>query len=230
MKRSYADSLLTLVVLVATAGILSALLLPAVQYSGRTPSRRSACGNHLRQIAFGLQIYHSDYGSFPPAFTVDPDGKPLHSWRTLFLPYLDQQELYDKIRLDEPWDSEHNRGVAVRIPTYSCPGDFNSLAYLAVTISGGSFENSSRLSEITDGISNTILVIEVEPRPVSWMQPVDFDEAELERIMRDGFPTPHGDGFNVVLANASLQFIEQSLDKEQFKAMLTGGGEPLSVQ
>jgi hypothetical protein len=32
-------------------------------------------------------------------------GERLHSWRVVLLPYLGQQELYEKIRLDQPWDS-----------------------------------------------------------------------------------------------------------------------------
>ena len=66
----------------------------------------------MEQIGIALQKYHDQHGSFPPAYTVDADGNPLHSWRTLILPYFGEpkwNEIYDQIRFNEPWDSEHNR-------------------------------------------------------------------------------------------------------------------------
>jgi hypothetical protein len=66
----------------------------------------------MQQIGIALQKYHDQHGSFPPAYTVDENGNPLHSWRTLILPYFEEpkwKEIYDQIRFDEPWDSEHNR-------------------------------------------------------------------------------------------------------------------------
>jgi hypothetical protein len=70
----------------------------------------------MKQIGIALQNYHDRHGSFPPAYTVDKEGNPLHSWRTLILPYFAPgviepkwKDIYDQIRFDEPWDSEHNR-------------------------------------------------------------------------------------------------------------------------
>ena len=76
--------------------LVIALMLPA-QRRAREPARRSQCKNNLKQIGLALHNYHETYGAFPPAYTVDADGKRLHSWRTLILPYLDQAPLYDKI-------------------------------------------------------------------------------------------------------------------------------------
>jgi len=70
----------------------------------------------MHQIGIALQHYHQHHGAFPPAYTVDAEGNPLHSWRTLILPYFAPgviepkwKEIYGQIRFDEPWDSEHNR-------------------------------------------------------------------------------------------------------------------------
>jgi hypothetical protein len=68
--------------------VLICLLLPAVR-SARGPARRAQCGNNLKQIALALLTYETVYHALPPAYTVDADGKPLHSWRTLILPYLE---------------------------------------------------------------------------------------------------------------------------------------------
>lgn len=47
-------------------------------------------GQKMSEIGFALQLYRCDHGTFPPPFTVDKNGKPLHSWRVLILPYLEK--------------------------------------------------------------------------------------------------------------------------------------------
>ena len=38
------------------------------------------------------------------------------------LPFLEQQALYSKFKLDEPWDSPHNKALISEMPpTYLCP-------------------------------------------------------------------------------------------------------------
>src|SRR3990170_4393040 len=63
---------------------LYALWMPAVQMvrSGPQPS----CRNQFKVIALALHNYHDEYGSFPPAYVADADGKPLHSWRVRSCP------------------------------------------------------------------------------------------------------------------------------------------------
>src|SRR5262249_7322884 len=57
--------------------------------------RRSRCIYKLRQIGMALHSYHDKFGSFPPAYIADENGRPIHSWRVLLLPYLGQTELYN---------------------------------------------------------------------------------------------------------------------------------------
>ena len=53
---------------------------------------------------------------------TDKQGKPLLSWRVAILPYIEQQGLYQKFKLDEPWDSPHNQALLKEMPsTYVCP-------------------------------------------------------------------------------------------------------------
>jgi len=82
-------------------------LLPAF-YTAREAARRMTCSSMLKQITLAFHNYHDAHHSFPPAYTVDANCKPLHSWRVLILPYLEKNDLYSKIRLYEPWDSEYN--------------------------------------------------------------------------------------------------------------------------
>src|SRR5262245_46299640 len=88
MRRGF--TLLELLVVVAVIGILIALLLPATR-SARPAARRAQCTNNLKQIALALRSYEQDHKALPPAYTVDESGRPLHSWRTLILPHLEQR-------------------------------------------------------------------------------------------------------------------------------------------
>src|SRR5262245_66359 len=104
------------VLLVCCGGLtIPALLLPAVQ-QGREAARRSQCKNNLKQIALALLNYESRYGTFPPAYVADESGKPMHSWRVLILPDLDQQALYNDYNFSEPWDGPNNSRLLTRIP------------------------------------------------------------------------------------------------------------------
>ena len=90
--------------------------------STREQTRRGICTNNLKQIGRGMHIYHEVNGRLPPAAITDKDGKPLLSWRVAILPYVEQQALYNKFKLDEPWDSPHNKALIEEMPAvYACP-------------------------------------------------------------------------------------------------------------
>jgi hypothetical protein len=51
-----------------------------------------------------------------PTDIVDKNGKVLLSWRVLLLPYLEEGALYKQLKLDEPWDSKHNKKLLEKMP------------------------------------------------------------------------------------------------------------------
>jgi hypothetical protein len=148
---------------------LIAMLLPAVQ-SHRTHARRSVCKSNLKQIGLALHNYHDIYGSFPPAYIADENGKPMHSWRVLILPFIDLPQLYEEYSFDEPWDGPNNSKLASKMPpTYACPssathrgGRGESTSYMAVVGPHTSWPGATgrKFDEFPDGLSNTILVVE----------------------------------------------------------------------
>ncbi|MGL6227163.1 MAG: DUF1559 domain-containing protein [Thermoguttaceae bacterium] len=87
---------LKLLTAVGIVGLLIALLLPGIP-SAREAARRMRCSNNMRQIVLAFHAYHAQHGCFPPTYTVDERGQPLQSWRVLILPYIEQQDLYEKI-------------------------------------------------------------------------------------------------------------------------------------
>jgi prepilin-type processing-associated H-X9-DG protein len=80
------------------------------------------CAENFKQIGHALHEYHDSQGSFPKAAITDKEGKPGLSWRVAILPYLGQENLYRKFKLDEPWDSPHNQRLLESMPAvFACP-------------------------------------------------------------------------------------------------------------
>ncbi|MCA9055160.1 MAG: protein kinase, partial [Planctomycetaceae bacterium] len=73
---------------------------------------------NLKQILLALRNYHDTHGKFPARCSVDSanSNRPLLSWRVHLLPFLGEQDLYARFRLDEPWESPHNRALAASMP------------------------------------------------------------------------------------------------------------------
>jgi type II secretion system protein G len=214
----------------ASAPVMVALLLPAVQ-SAREAARRATCANNLRQIDLALLNYEQTHRAFPPAYTVDKNGKPLLSWRVLILPYLERQELYQQFHLDEPWDSDHNKKlIASMPPVFRCPSGKplpGKTTYLTVrgkdTIFPG--DKGISLADVTDGTSNTILVVDAaDQSAVEWSKPDDFT-ADPNNPTK-GLLGHHPVGFTVAMADGSVHFLIAGIDPNMLRALFTrNGGE-----
>src|SRR4051812_12260530 len=87
-QRHWIGTVIKVLAVLFGLGLVAALLLPAVRYS-KPAAYRNSCASKLKQIALALHTYADVYHALPPAYTVDAAGKPLHSWRTLILPYMD---------------------------------------------------------------------------------------------------------------------------------------------
>jgi type II secretory pathway pseudopilin PulG len=222
--------LVEVLTVIAIIGILVALFLPSVR-SAREPARRSQCANNLKQIALALLNYESDYQVLPPAYTVDTDGAPLHSWRTLILPYLEQKALYQKIDLDKPWDDPANREAyetslfAYQCPSVDCPP--NHTTYLAVAAPSGCFRPSEprKLSEITDDHDLTLMVMEMDSEHhVHWMSPTDANE---QWIMNLGSVAelPHPGGVQAMFVSGSVLFLASSCREARLRALISIDGD-----
>ncbi|MCL2304700.1 MAG: DUF1559 domain-containing protein [Planctomycetaceae bacterium] len=202
-------------------------------------ARRTLCTNNLKNIGHALHNYHDKYQCFPPAYTVDENGQPLHSWRVLLLPFLEEQALYEQIRLDEPWDSEYNKQFHDKIPcvfrcstggllALSSVKEKNSRKCLYSVVIGDETPfpgaATTKFSDITDGSSNTILVVE-RLLSVCWMAPnyeIPFDIA-VKGVNRDVFGVggTHTGGTNVVFADGSIRCIPGTTSPETLQSLLT---------
>lgn len=218
---------------VCVFGILAALLLPAVSQA-RESARRSACRNNLKMIGLALHNYNETYGTLPPAYIPDATGKPMHSWRVLILPYLDQQPLHNAYDFNQPWDSPQNLAVTQNIPpVYACPSSTNQgdTHYVYITGKGTCFEGAQgiKFRRIIDGTSHTLLVVEAREPGIHWSEPRDFDmKAFMATGEPGGFSSTHPGGFNALFGDGSVRFINENIDTTTLKSLTTpAGGETI---
>lgn len=217
-------NLTELIVVLAIIAVLVSLFSPAIR-SARPAARRTQCRNNIKNIALALSQYKDDYHVFPPAYTVDANGKPLHSWRTLILPYLDEKELYKKIDLSEPWNDPANARLGEKhVRIYTCPeaqSPENCTTYLALVTPESCLRpgKSSDPSEIVD-CARTAMLIEVDSNhAVPWMSPQDADK-DLWLNLGPKFDLPHAGGSMVAFADGSVHFISAELPANERRAMM----------
>ena len=216
---------------IVTLGLLALFLTPVTR-SARPAAHLSQCKNNLKQISIALFNYESHYHALPPAYTVDANGKPLHSWRTLILPYLDSNTLYRKIDLTKAWDDPANAvAFNTSIHAYQCPSTIlptNHTTYMAIVTSNSCFQATEPrlLSDIKDGLSKTLMVIEVDvEHAVPWMAPSDADEALLQSLFPQGKHS-HTGGMHGACVDGSVRFINQNISPEVLRAIISiAGGE-----
>jgi|SRR5579863_7319784 len=88
----------------------------------REAGRRTSCICNVKNLALACHNYQSQYGVFPPAYIADSQGRPMHSWRVLLLPYLNANELYARYDFAEPWDGPNNIKLLDEMPSvFACP-------------------------------------------------------------------------------------------------------------
>jgi prepilin-type N-terminal cleavage/methylation domain-containing protein len=90
-------SLIELLVVIAIIGILTALLVPAVQ-KVRESAHRIACQNNLKQLGLAVHNYHDGQHKFPVGSRNDRPSVPLTAPRTTYMielyPYLEQENTH----------------------------------------------------------------------------------------------------------------------------------------
>jgi hypothetical protein len=160
--------------------------------SAREAARRAQCANNLKQLALAIHNYNEVYGHFPPAYVADKDDKPMHSWRVLILPFMDDKALYDRYDLNEPWDGPNNKKLlAARPSMYACPSGENAwtagsahTSYVAVVgpdaVWRGETPRSTKDVDLNGKLANTIMLVETADANINWMEPRDFSLDALQ--------------------------------------------------
>jgi prepilin-type processing-associated H-X9-DG protein len=216
-------------------GALVSLIQVPLQ-EARNAACRTQSMNNLKQLALAMHNYHATYQHFPAAASHSPDGKPLLSWRVYLLPFLDQKPLFDRFHLDEPWDSPHNRTLIPQMPAVFRPSaskaEKGKTNYLAPVGNGALYASPAdepQIKQITDGTSNTIMLVEVDDRhAVTWTQPDDLAFSPKDPL--SGIGNAYESGFNAAFCDGSVRFLNRSIDRKTLTALFTrAGGEVIGA-
>ena len=206
---------------------------------------RTQCENNLKLIGSAINDFERTNGHFPPAVQYGPDGRTAYSWRVAILPFMNAGDLYSEYKLDEPWNGPNNIKVLAKLPlAFREPGsryNINSVTTNYVVPIGRHSIFPSKTNaftyppSVTDGTSNTIMIIESHIG-VPWTKPEDLpvgDGLPIENIdsiliKLGGF---HEGGFNAFFCNGSVKFIKKDVPGSVFGALLTrDGGEVVSAE
>jgi prepilin-type processing-associated H-X9-DG protein len=230
--------LMKLVLVLACIFWLILSLSPVSTICERSP--KDQCASNLRQIRLALESYHQQYGALPPAYIADASGRPMHSWRVLILPFMEQSDLYDQYDFAEPWDGPHNIQLLGKMPgLFRCPSRIPApkgmTSYVAITGPGTMFPGKGmvKFADVIDGASRTLMVVETANADIPWTAPEDLDIRPMSFRINDtkqrGISSRHRGGANIVYGDGHAYLLKDGLNPRLLRSLITiagGDGNP----
>jgi hypothetical protein len=227
-------------------------LLPAVQ-AAREAARRTESKNHLKQLALAMHNYHSANGSFPAGTHSNPQLKPDKrlSWLVDLLPYLEFRPIYDEMDLKKAWDDPANRkDVELPLALFMNPSvgppkdnvhavteyvgmaglgaDGPTLPVTSPRAGVFAYDRVTRIEDIIDGTSNTIMISECDKDLGPWAAGGDATIRSLTKKPYidgpDGLGGQHEGGCQVALADGSVRFVSRDIDPTLLEHLMTIAG------
>ncbi len=189
----------------------------------RQAAKRVLIANDLKQLALAWQVYSDTNGMLPTA-VYDKDGKALLSWRVQILPYIEGDALYKEFRLDEPWDSEHNKKLLEKMPKV-CSPRIPKPTRNTKRSSKGSLARGRRYLKRADcgcrrpdGTFYTLLFVEAK-KAVPWTKPDDISSDAGKLLPKVGGLSK--DGFWAAMCDGRVEFIPLTVKEEVLRAWIT---------
>ncbi|MDA1050639.1 MAG: DUF1559 domain-containing protein [Planctomycetota bacterium] len=236
------------IVLLVFAGLASAALVATIAFvavfpaigAARTMVHKRSCESNLIQIGLALRAYEAKHGTLPPAYIPDANGKPMHSWRVLLLPFLAEQGLHSRYDFNEPWDGPNNAQLTSHMPAvYGCPADpdahaLGETSYMVITGAETFFPDAEATSIdlAQDDLTTSILVVETQVSGVTWLNPRDLKSERMQYVVNGGFGqemgSHHREGAHVLLADGAVLFLDDATPADYIEGMATmSGDEPI---
>jgi hypothetical protein len=154
---------------------------------------------------------------------------PLSSWRVAILPFLGEETLYKEFKLDEPWDSDHNKKLIPKIPKIYVPvrGTTKEPGITYYQVFNGPDAPFNGMigprapSAFQDGMAATFLVVE-GGEPVIWTSPRDVDYDAKKQLPKLGGLFP--DGFHAAMGDGVVRFVPRGASEKAIRATITPSG------
>ena len=185
--------------------------------------------NRGRQIGLAMQNFESSHRHFPPI--ADGAGEGL-SWRVHLLPFLEENDLYERFKLHEAWNSPHNIQLLEEMPDIYKSVSAASQPPKGKTLwmrpyGNGAFsasiEDEVTFEKIKDNGSDTIMVLQAgESSAVEWTRPrgYPFNPKDPGHGLRENKKLIVG------FSDGSTARLDVQISDAKLKAMLTrSGGE-----
>ena len=126
-SRRGAFTLIELLLVITIVGILTGLLLPAVQ-AARESARRMHCTSNLKQLGLALMSYHDAHGTLPSGYVSNVSSAgvetgPGWGWIAMSLPHLEETPLAATLDFRQPIESPSNINRTQLIQNLLCPSN-----------------------------------------------------------------------------------------------------------
>lgn len=235
----------------------------------RMTANRVYCQNNMKQQGFALRNYHDSFRSFPPGTIPNEAPQPGDrlSWLVTILPFIEQDNLYGKINRGQAWNSPENKAMKGEVKELHCPesafyGNFQFGSYVGMAGLGKDaallasthpkagvfgYDRMTRLNEVTDGASTTIMVVETNFENGPWsaggfpsIRGLDTNGPDylgstgqfgsLHRTKESTLFKVYVECSNCTFVDGSVRFLAKTIDSKTFEALATiAGGERVEL-
>ncbi|MDR1479018.1 MAG: DUF1559 domain-containing protein [Planctomycetaceae bacterium] len=154
-RKFWGFTLIELLTVIGVIGLLLAILLPAVQ-AARSAVRRISCSSKMRQIGIAIHNYNDVHNQLPPSkWGTENGASPRHNILTFLLPYLELQEIYDKVNFSRHWSSTQNYAATKRdLPIFQCPEAPRKNSYESYIYYIADYAVAEKMEKTTNGATD----------------------------------------------------------------------------
>lgn len=196
----------------------------------REMARQRVSKNNMKQLGLALWNYQEEHQTFPAGATFTTEGTPLQSWQTRILPFVDQDQLYQQIDLEKPWNDPVNQQHFQQIVRYYVvPWSEEKISPEGYALShyvGNELllkqNQGMKLSQITDGKSNTITAVDRGDDFKAWGDPTNL--ARPADIIGPDKKTLLPGGNLILFSDGHVQFVSNKIDSQILKDLSTPDG------